>query len=79
LNNDVPLYANAVDDWIYYCSLRYGMDIYAIKTDGSGRVKLNDDKSESINIVGDWIYYINWDDGLLYTIKTDGTGRQVFE
>jgi len=62
-------------DWIYYRS-NDDYRIYKIKTDGSGRTKLNDDESYNLNVVGEWIYYSNGGDGnRIYKIKTDGSGR----
>ena len=67
-------------DWIYYRNSSDGYKLYKVKTDGSGREKINDDSSWFINVVGDWIYYVNADDGYkLYKVKTDGSGRQVVE
>ena len=65
-------------DWIYYRSNDDGK-IYAIKTDGSGLRKVNDDDSADINIVGDWLYYTNLnidERSTIYAIKTDGSGRR---
>jgi hypothetical protein len=80
-------------DWIYYTnyvpvtnpnvftpkSSEQG-NLYKIRTDGTGKTKLNSDDCRSINVAGDWIYYANYDDGSnvylkLYKIRTDGTGR----
>jgi hypothetical protein len=65
-----------VDEWVYYMNIRdYGL--YRMKTDGSGRQKLNDDESWFIDVAGDWVYYSNdSDEGKLYRMKTDGSGRQ---
>lgn len=46
-----------------------------MKSDGTGNVKLIDEKSECINVIGDRIYYTSVNGGYLYTMKTDGTGR----
>jgi len=76
-------------DWIYYVNDTDGGSIYKIRTDGSGRTKLNDDNSRNLNVVGDWIYYSNKEgEGYpravmlnpdynyhLYKIRTDGSGR----
>jgi hypothetical protein len=63
-------------NWIYYNNNNDGGILYKIKTDGSGKAKLNDDCSENINVVGDWIYYDNCSDGYkIYKIKTDGSGK----
>jgi len=63
-------------EWIYYCTYSDGRKLYKIRTDGTGRTKLNEDKSFFINVVGDWIYYCNSsDDDKLYKIRTDGTRK----
>ncbi|OLN31749.1 Basic protein [Desulfosporosinus metallidurans] len=52
------------------------MYLYKIRTDGTGKTKLNSDQSYDINVVGDWIYYSNVSDNMyLYKIRTDGTGE----
>jgi hypothetical protein len=65
------------EGWIYYSNPHDGSKLYVIKTDGSGRQKLNDDRSWNIKVSGDRIYYVNSSDGgKLYTIKIDGSDRQ---
>lgn|GEM_PF-2384716 len=63
-------------DWIYYSN---GSDIgklYKIKTDGTGKQKLNDDySSQYINVIGNNIYYSGTNSNL-YTINIDGSGRK---
>lgn len=59
-------------DWIYYSNSFYDYKLYKIKHDGSGRIKLSDDKAVCINIMGDWIYYINLSDhSELYKARLD--------
>jgi len=61
-------------DWIYYRNTDVGSYIYKVKTDGTGKKKLNEYASSYINILGDWIYYSNnSDNGCIYKMKTDGT------
>jgi hypothetical protein len=50
--------------------------IYRVRTDGTGRAKLNDASSSLINIAGDWIYY---ESGGFYRMKTDGSENQQVE
>ncbi|MGP6145888.1 DUF5050 domain-containing protein [Jeotgalibaca sp. A122] len=71
-------------DWIYYTHLaNYGL--YKMKTDGSEKMKLNDDSPYNMNVVGDWIYYFNFPEVAeseppsSYKIKTDGTERTRME
>ena len=61
-------------DWIYYVK-DDNRCIYKIRTDGSGRVKINDDNSWDVNVIGDWIYYVNDYDRCIYKIRTNGRGR----
>jgi len=63
-------------EWIYYGKLDDNAKIYKVKTDGSGKEKINDDMSLFISIAGNWIYYDNLDDHKAYRIKTDGSERQ---
>ena len=66
-------YAAIQGDRIYYSDGSDNWTLYTIKTNGSGKAKLNDDKSYGINAVGDFVYYINaTDDKKIYAIKTDG-------
>jgi hypothetical protein len=71
-------YAAIQGDWIYYNNASDDGKLYKIKTDGSGRQKLNDDVSSYINVIGDWIYYTD-DIGNICKIKTDGSERQLVE
>ena len=69
-------YAAAEGDRIYYSNGNDNWKLYTKKTDGSGQMKLNDDRSYGINAAGGFIYYINaTDDKKIYAIKTDGGGR----
>lgn len=49
-----------------------GGKIYKLKTDGTYRTKVSDDRAHSLNIIGDLIYY-SFDK--LYRMKTDGTNN----
>ena len=72
-------YINIVGDWIYYSNMTGdpGRNIYRIRTDGTGKEKLNDDNSSWLSVVDGWIYYVNNDDDFsLYRIRTDGYGRE---
>jgi len=82
-------YAAIQGDVIYYHNGGDNGKLYKIKTDGSGKQKLSDDKADYINVIGDWIYYIAgrysneyggqvYDDNTkMYRMKTDGTQRQL--
>ena len=70
-------YAAVLGDRIYYSNGNDGWTLYTVKTNGSGKAKLNDDKSYGINAAGDFVYYINSTDGKkIYAVKTDGSGRR---
>jgi hypothetical protein len=68
-------------DWIYHTS---GTGVLSkVKKDGSGEVvpikakAKKFDKGFHLNVVGDWLYYSDAnDEGKLYKITTDGSGRK---
>jgi len=63
-------------DWVYYQNGSDGKKLYKIRTDGTGRTKLNEDYYSSyLNVLGEWIYYTYAFDSRIYKIRTDGTGR----
>ncbi|WP_227936442.1 DUF5050 domain-containing protein [Alkalihalobacillus deserti] len=65
-------------DWIYYNNPLDNGSLYKIKTDGTGKQKLNADNSIYINVIGEWIYYVNNTRGagrLIYKIKIDGSNQ----
>ena len=63
-------------DWIYYVNYSEDGQIYKIRTDGSGRTRVNNDNSRYLNVVGDWIYYSNESDNYkIYKIRIDGSER----
>lgn len=64
--------------WIYYCNSADRRSLYKIRTDGSGKTKLNSDISFSINVIGGWIYYINFSaEGSICKISTDGKDSKI--
>ena len=74
--DDAYAYLNIIGEWIYYRSWGDGGGIYRIRTDGSGREKLSEDRAAWLSVVGAWVYYINGDDGRVYRVRTDGTARE---
>ena len=67
---------NIKNGWIYYANASDEYKLYKIRTDGTGRTKLNNDTSLNINLEGEFIYYTNISDAnKIYKIKVDGTGR----
>ena len=69
--------AATAGDWIFYANDNDGGKLYAIRTDGTDKRKLNDDDTRFINVVGDRIYYCNGDDcGKIYVMRMDGSERK---
>ncbi len=65
------------DGWVYYECESDTRHLYKIKTDGTGKTKLAEDRPKYINVLDGWVYYVNLYDGYaIYRIKTDGTERQ---
>ena len=71
-------------DWIYFRNDADSSKLYKVRTDGSGKTKLCDDKIYWLIILGNWIYYgvffpalcANAELELIYKIRMDGTERQ---
>lgn len=75
--DDDPMEIGIAGDWIYYVNNSDGTRLYRVKTDGTGRQRLNQDWSVDITVSGDWVYYVNnSDDMRLYRVRTDGSERQ---
>ena len=70
-------------DWIYYSNILDERKLYKIRTDGTQKQLLSDDRSWYLNIADDWIYYIVGGGGGSLTrlsyckIRTDGTDGQL--
>ncbi len=64
------------NDWIYFADDIDG-NLYKIKSDGTAKTKLCDDKPAYINVVGNYIYYQNTTDNRIYKISTSGNERTV--
>jgi uncharacterized protein YchJ len=63
-------------EWIFYSNWQNRGNLYKAKSDGSGRMKLSDDKARFINVIGNWVYYSDRNDNFkLYKITTDGKYR----
>ncbi len=74
-----PAFLNCAGGWIYYSRVNSG-EICRVKPDGSADTVLGNDYCGGIFIVGQWLYYINIDDdGCLYRMNLDGTGRLKVE
>ncbi|MCL1792299.1 MAG: DUF5050 domain-containing protein [Oscillospiraceae bacterium] len=73
-------YAAISGDFIYYSNGNDNWTLYSVKTNGSGKAKLNDDKSYGINVSGGVVHYINASDNkAIYAINTDGTGKRKLD
>lgn len=60
-------------DWIYYCLKGKDGKLTRVRTDGSERSVISDDKAENINVVGDWIYYRVMTN--IYKVGLDGSKK----
>ncbi len=69
---------NVVGDWIYYSNIDDNWKIYKIRTDGSGREQVNNDRSWFLSVFGDWIYYEDAADDI-YKVRIDGSDRQFVD
>jgi hypothetical protein len=64
------------DEWLYYNN-KFVKAFYKMRTDGTGRQRLNKDWCAALIVVGDWVYYTNRNDkDKLYRIRTDGKDRK---
>jgi hypothetical protein len=66
-------------NWLFYLGAQGG-GLCKIRTDGTGREKLNDDSALYINVVGDWVYYVEDSDswsGAICRVRTDGSDQSV--
>jgi len=71
-----------VDDWVYFISgWEDGKRIYKVRTDGTEKTKLSDDKSRILSLNNGTIFYTildeNDEDAYLYKIGIDGKDRQM--
>ena len=73
-----PTYAMEYDGWIYYAHENGGL--YKCKPDGKSKTKITDQAYGTFTIGGDRIYYQygSASNAPLYTVKTDGTGNEMF-
>lgn len=60
----------------YYINASDGNTLDKIRTDGSGKTKLNAAVSSGINIAASCIYYSNMTNYQNYKIRTDGSQDQ---
>ncbi|HYE83561.1 MAG TPA: DUF5050 domain-containing protein [Clostridia bacterium] len=90
LIDDSPESIYISGDWIYYGNRGDEGKLYKVKTDGTERTRLNDDKNISnIRVDGDWIFYTikDWNPVIRaygdkhgnYKAKTDGSQRQKLD
>ena len=81
-NEDIPTGPVIAKDgeWIYYRNV-YGSQIYRIKQDGTGKMKITDDSAwyyqhTNLEYSNGWIYYNSYN-GNLQKIKGDGSEKTV--
>lgn len=61
---------------IYFTAYFDNDKLYKLSYNGTGLIKISDDKVDQINIVHDWIYYRNLSDGKkIYKMKLDGSEK----
>lgn len=71
-------FERVVDDWIYYINENERNSLFKIRTDGTGRTRLNNSDSTIIEIYGDWMYYHNnSDQSKVYRVRIDGTENNI--
>lgn len=65
-------------NWIYYVNRNDGYSIYKISTNGTGRMKVNNDHTYFMNYNNGVLYYENVSDNrYIYKINANGTGRTL--
>lgn len=64
-------------EYIYYSNIYDNDSLYKMNSDGSEKVKLNNEETMYMNILGDWIYYISKDG--IHKIKTDGSENKIIK
>ncbi len=78
---------NVSGEWLYFTIRDYNYrtendpytwagNIYKMRTNGSGFIKISDHYALNIQIAGEWLYYENSFDGRLYKIKKNGRDLQ---
>ncbi len=79
LSDELVLSINVIGDWIYYVGSQE-MNIYKIKTDGTGKTQLGTLHAapySNLIVQNDMIYFTNPDEqGMLYSMTTDGTNAK---
>ncbi|GHV17971.1 hypothetical protein FACS18949_06970 [Clostridia bacterium] len=80
-------FLNVIGDWVYYCNKSDDGAIYKIRTDGTERTKISDEKCKILLVVDDYCYYgaeieTVVGDSYYYSlglckIRTDGTDKTV--
>ena len=63
-----------VGDWMYFTSNADDpniMKIYKMRTDGTEKIKLSDERCSIFQVEGDWIYYSA--NAMIFKMKTDGS------
>lgn len=75
LNEEASKNVKLVDDWICYLQLP-DRQLYRMKTDGSNKMRLSNDKTYYYYVCGDYVFYQNQSDHFkMYRIRTDGSNR----
>jgi hypothetical protein len=77
--NDYAAYLNVYDDYIYYVNTKDNMTIYRVKTDGTGREKILNEKATGLNVVGGYIYYSSDYYGQLKRVPISGGASVILK
>lgn len=76
LKDSMPFHINVVGEWIYFTNYKDGAKLYKIKSDGKGKQKLNNLRTQGIYVIGDWVYYQAQEHTGLFRVKTNGTNNE---
>jgi len=75
LSDDLAISINVIGEWVYYVGTQE-MNIYKVKTDGTGKTQLGTKHAAAYSnliVQNDQIYFVNPDEeGMLYSMTTEG-------
>ena len=85
ISDEESRFINVSDDWVYYTNgdnntfSNGDARLYKIRTDGTQRTAIGEEKGDLLNVVGDMIYFRDYGDSTnlycIYKIRTDGTEK----
>lgn len=68
---------NVVGEWLYFQNRDDESRMYKVRTDGSMSTPITEEGAEFITVVGEQAFFHSWEDGCLYRINTDGSGKEM--